>query len=172
MLRLLLLRHAKSSWDEPGLADFDRPLNARGRQAAPLVGRYMVENALQPARVLSSTARRARETLALILPILDAEMTIDLTRDLYDSIEADYVTAIQAVTGGESPLMVVGHNPAMEDTAHRLVGESEPGLIGEMERKYPTGALAVIDFDVPAWSKIAPGTGVLKDFVQPRGLSD
>lgn len=172
MLRLMLLRHAKSDWDHPGLADFDRPLAARGRDAAPRIGRYMAEQDLSPDRILCSTAQRAKETLALVLPHLTGNIAITLTSALYEShADRDYLDIIVQHGGTARALMLVGHNPATEDTAMALVGDGDPDALRSLRAKYPTAALAVIDFAAEAWSEIAPESGRLERFVTPRSLS-
>lgn len=170
MPRLMLLRHAKSSWDAPGVADFDRPLNARGRHAAPLMGRHMAAHALLPDRIVCSTARRTRETLAGLLAHFDNDLDIRLTRDLYDSGRGQYLDSIRAVGGGARQLLVIGHNPAMQEVAVDLVGAGNPALIGAIAADYPTAALAVIDFPEKQWSEIKPRGGRIVAFFRPREL--
>ncbi|WP_334174184.1 histidine phosphatase family protein [Pseudoxanthobacter sp.] len=170
MPRLLLLRHAKSSWDVPGLGDHDRPLNSRGRHAAPLMGRHIAAHALLPERVICSTARRTRETLAGLLPHFDREMDIRLSRALYDSGSADYIDVIRASGGKARVLLIIGHNPALQDTAVDLVGAGNPALIETVATHYPTASLAVIDFPQKTWAEIAPHSGRIVAFFQPREL--
>lgn len=176
MLRLLLMRHAKSDWDHPGLADFDRPLASRGRQAGRLIGGYIAEHDLSPDRVLCSTARRAKETLALVLPHLTGDISITMTRALYEShADDDYLGIIARHGGAARVLMLVGHNPATEDTAMALAGAGDPDALRSLRGKYPTAALAVIDFDADAWADVVPGSlpglGRLDRFIVPRSLS-
>ncbi len=170
MLRLLLLRHAKSAWDHPGLADHDRPLAERGRKAAPVMASFLAENALAPGRILCSTARRTRETLSYLVPILDGETEIRLTRRLYDAEGGDYLTAIREGGAAAPLLMLIGHNPTMEDTAHLLAGTGSDAALKRMREKFPTCALAVIDFDIASWRDVSPGAGQLSLFVTPRFL--
>ncbi len=170
MPRLLLLRHAKSSWDVPGLNDHDRPLNSRGRHAAPLMGRHIAAHALLPERIVCSTARRTRETLAGLLPYLDREMDIRLSRDLYDSGPADYIDVIRAFGGTARVLLIIGHNPTLQETAVELVGTGNPALIDTIATEYPTASLAVIDFPEKKWSEITPHGGRIVAFFQPREL--
>ena len=171
MLRLMLLRHAKSDWDDPGLADFDRPLARRGRNAAPLVGRYMAEHDLSPDQIICSTALRAKETLALVLPHLTGGIDITLTDALYERhTDGDYLDIITRQGGAARTLMLVGHNPATEDTALALAGGGDAEALRELRLKYPTAALAVIDVEAGNWADIAPGSGRLERFVTPRAL--
>ncbi len=171
-MRLLLLRHAKSDWGQPGLADIDRPLNARGKAAAVVMGRYLQENGLLPSRVLCSTAQRTRETLARILPLMHQEMRIDIMPELYSQSEDTYVSLIRTFGGRAPTLMLIGHNPATELTATSQSGTANPEAMADLEEKYPTAALAVIDFDIADWSELKPGTGHLERFVKPRDLKD
>jgi phosphohistidine phosphatase len=170
MPRLLLLRHAKSSWEALGVADFDRPLSSRGRRAAPLMGRHIAAHALTPDRIVCSTARRTRETLAGLLPYCAGEMDIRLTRDLYDTSAAEYLDVIRAFGGTARVLMVIGHNPAMQETAIELVGTGNPALVAAVGTDYPTAALSVVDFPEKRWSEIAPRGGRIVAFFRPREL--
>lgn len=170
MPRLLLLRHAKSSWDAVGLADFDRPLNARGRRAATMMGRHIAAHALAPDRIVCSTARRTRETLAGLLPYLDGETDMRLTRDLYETGSAEYLDVIRAFGGSARVLLVIGHNPAMQDTAVEAVGSGNPVLTEAIRADYPTAALAVIDFPEKRWSEVSPRGGRVVAFFRPREL--
>ncbi|WP_428697708.1 SixA phosphatase family protein [Stappia sp.] len=171
MLRLLLLRHAKSDWGQAGLSDFQRPLNDRGRQAAPEVGAHMARHGLNPDRILCSSAQRTRETLALLLPSLQGEIDIRLTRKLYDESEFDYLETIRTAGEGSRTLLVVGHNPATQETALDLIGGGNPALKTAISEKYPTAALTVIDFDTKRWSAIEPGAGRVVAFCLPRLLA-
>jgi len=172
MIRLLLLRHAKSDWSEAGLADRDRPLSKRGRESAPVLGRRMKEMGWNPDLVLSSPATRARQTLGLVLDRLGTSPGIVFDETLYDFGSGERLLASIKEHGGKAPtLMVVGHNPAMERLALMLAGHGEAELRAAMERKFPTAALAVIDFDATAWSSVKQGLGTLSAFVTPKGLA-
>ncbi|MEJ8574415.1 histidine phosphatase family protein [Microbaculum marinum] len=170
MLRLMLLRHAKSSWDVPGKADFDRPLNERGRAAAPRMASYMAENGLLPERIVCSAALRAVETLALVLPPISADMEIILSRRLYEADGEGYLTAVREAGGTAASLLLVGHNPAMEDVAGLLAPVGDAVALAEMHEKFPTAGLAVIDFDGPRWSDVGPGAGRLIAFHTPKSI--
>lgn len=170
MPRLLLLRHAKSSTDDPRLADFDRPLGPRGRRASVLVGEHMTHHQLQPDRILCSSARRTRETLAGLLHSLDGECAIVLSRNLYEPKQGDYVDAIAAGGLGAQTLLVIGHNPAIQETAARLIGSGNADLAAEIATKFPTAGLAVIDFGFAYWRDLKPGSGRIVAFFRPRDL--
>jgi len=170
MLRLILLRHAKSDWNDMGLSDIDRPLNERGRRAAGRMATHFVESGLVPQRILCSTARRARETLGFLVEAFAQPLAIDVISDLYTFAGDDYIRIIQNWGRTGSPLMVVGHNPATEETARRLVGDDPDGLMTQLETKFPTAGAAVIDLPALDWSDIAPGSGRLISFDCPRDL--
>lgn len=169
-MRLLLLRHAKSDWDDPSLADIDRPLNRRGKSAAGVIARYMTSERLVPNRILCSTAQRTRETLAKVLPYLQQEAQILLLSDLYQQSEEDYTGLIRKHGGRAQNLMIIGHNPATEETAFSLAGTGRTEAMDDLRVKYPTAALAVIDFDINDWSELKAKTGHLERFVKPRDL--
>jgi phosphohistidine phosphatase len=170
MPRLLLLRHAKSSWGDPGLADSERPLAPRGRRNAAAIAKAIDAEGMTPDKVICSPARRTRETLAALLPYLPGEGRVTIEPKLYDSTPGDYVAAIARSGGNARTLMVIGHNPTIQATARWLIGDGEPGLAAEVAAKYPTGALAVIDFGQIGWSHLEPGAGHLSAFIKPRDL--
>ncbi len=139
MPRLLLLRHAKSSWGDPGLADIERPLSARGRRSAAAVAKAIADRGLAPDRILCSPARRTRETLAALLPYLGGEGHVSIDPRLYEQGDGDYRGVIAASGGDAATLMVIGHNPAIQATALVLIGGGEPGLTADVAAKYATG---------------------------------
>jgi len=171
MLTMMIFRHAKSSWDDPSLDDFDRPLAPRGIKAANAMARHMRESLPPPDRIICSPAQRARETLAHILPALKTELQINLDRALYDLGSAralwDHIKALKVQ---EPRLMLVGHNPLLEQLAALLIGSGDAADRKALATKFPTGALAVIEFDAKTWSAVAPASGRLVGFVQPRAL--
>jgi phosphohistidine phosphatase len=170
MPRLLLLRHAKSSWDDIDLDDFDRPLNSRGRRAAPLMGRHCTQHNLVPQAILCSAARRTRETLAGLIPYFSSDLDIRVSRDLYMTSEATHLAHVRAVGDTTRTAMLIGHNPTMQDLALRLIGSGNPSLREEIEEKFPTAAIAVIDFDVRTWAEVDAGLGRIVAFFRPREL--
>ncbi|MFK0333415.1 SixA phosphatase family protein [Rhizobium sp. NPDC090275] len=164
--RLLLLRHAKSAWPD-GVDDHDRPLGGRGLKAAPLMGSFMAREGLVPDLALVSTARRTQETWALV----GAELPDDIERrdvgEIYEAAAERIAAVIRGVDPVVRTLLVVGHNPGLQNLALDLVGDGES--LTEIREKFPTGALAVIDF-AEAWASMTPGSGVLQRFVVPRSL--
>lgn len=167
MLTLTLFRHAKSSWSHPGLGDFDRPLSERGEEAVPKMAAYLAEQGLVPDLVLCSSARRTRETLGLALPCWRTKPKIDYVKALY---LAD-VPALLAATRDAPPdvrhLMIVGHNPGLQNFALKLIGSKAKGA-GAISRKFPTAAIATITFDTDDWQAIELGAGHLHAFVTPK----
>ena len=159
---LVLLRHAKSSWDDPSLADHDRPLAPRGRDAAERISEYLRREQTPVALVLCSSARRARETLELVSPPGE----IQLERELYGATAAQLLERIRRVPEEVSAVMLIGHEPAIRDLAVMLIGRTSELA----DRKFPTGALATLTFTGP-WSALAPARAELSAFVRPRELT-
>ena len=173
MLRLLLLRHAKSSWADPGLADRERPLAPRGRDAANRMASVLTEPDFLPDLVLCSPARRTRETLQPLLPGLPDPSCVSVVDALYGAESGDYRQIIADHGGSADRLLVIGHNPEIHATALRLVNAAEDDKKALLlAAKFPTGALAVIDFDLRDWSQIGPKTGHLAAFIRPRDLEE
>jgi phosphohistidine phosphatase len=160
--RLLLLRHAKSSWDDPMLADHDRPLAPRGRKAAELIGAYLRRERIPVSLVLCSSARRARETLERV----DPPGEVQIVSELYGASRDELLELVLQLPETSGSVMLVGHNPATQELAACLTGDD-----GELaEQKFPTGALAVLTFAGP-WRALRPGGAQLAAFVKPRELS-
>lgn len=167
--RLLLLRHAKSAYPQ-GVADIDRPLNARGREAAPLMGDFIAREGLRPDLAMVSPARRTQETWSLVRPFLDGTRE-ETVPSIYEAPSARILDAIRSAPNAVGTLMVIGHNPGMGDAALRLVGAGERELRRDLREKFPTAALAVIEFSGESWAGIAEGTGTLLRYVRPRQLA-
>lgn len=165
MVRLYLLRHAKAQWPAPGTRDFDRALDATGLADAADMGALMKARSFLPARVLCSTARRARETWEAAAPHL-AVSDITFTDGLYSSDSAGYVELIRAFDG-EDALLVIGHNPMMEDLAFALARDGSAEAMESVASGFPTCGLAVLRFSRPL-SEIGPRDGYLEDFLSPR----
>lgn len=166
---LTLLRHAKSGWDDPVSRDFDRPLNPRGRRAARTVGAEMKALGLTFGRALASPARRVVETLE------EVEAEFGPLRPVYDQrlYLASVPTLLEIVHGAPDAverLLLVGHNPGLEEIALRLSRYDEAGLRGEVEVKYPTGTVAEIGLPVEHWSQVKEGMGRILRFIRPRDL--
>lgn len=171
MRRLLLLRHAKSCWDEPELADADRPLAARGRAAVPVVARYMDAKGWRPDLALCSPALRVRETWQLVAPELGAPIPAKTLRSLYLASPSRLLAMLRRVAPEVRTLMMIGHNPGFARLAVDLCGAGPGKALERMGGKFPTAALAVIDFDVDRWSEVALAGGRLVAFVRPKDLA-
>jgi phosphohistidine phosphatase len=167
---LYLLRHAKSSWAEEGAEDFDRPLSGRGRRAAPAMADYMAAQHYRPDLILCSPAARTRETLALMQPHLGSTPPAQFDQHLYLATADELLRRLQAVRPDVGSLLLIGHNPSLERLAAKLAGRGDRGLLGELRRKYPTAALAVLAFDVARWKEIGESGGELRDFMTPAKL--
>ena len=175
MLTVLLLRHAKSSWDNLSLPDYDRPLAKRGQKAAPLIGAEIARLGLRPDLILCSGAARTRETLLLVLPALGSPPPQVICDDaIYMATPASLLTLLRKLPdGGAAPktVMVVGHNPGLEELSELLVGGGDEEAQELMAEKFPTGALAVFTFDAQKWADIALGAGKLVEFITPARLT-
>lgn len=170
MRRLILLRHAKSDWPD-GIADPERPLAARGRAAAPRMGAYIASEDLVADRVLVSPARRTRETWDLVSAQLPPVKVVASEPRIYDASAARLLGVLREQPREVHTLMLVGHNPGFEDLADMLVVGGPGAHMAKMLEKFPTGALAVIDLPVDAWSETVPTIGRLDRFVTPRDLN-
>ncbi len=172
MRTLLLLRHAKSSWDDPTLGDFDRPLAPRGQKAALLMACYLRKKGLRPDLVLCSPALRARQTWSLVARRLGDKIEVKDMRGLYLAPPSRLLDFIRRAPNAATCVMLVGHNPGMEHLAMALAGpESKPKALAQLHGKFPTAALAEIEFEVAAWSDVARGAGRLKRFIRPKDLA-
>ena len=162
MKTLLLMRHAKSSWKKDSLADHDRPLNKRGRRAAPKMGRLLRQHDLSPDLVLSSTAERANATAQLVAEAVGYQGTVQRIEDLYQAGAATLLSAIGRIEDRFARPLVIGHNPAMADLLERLSGGFQP---------FPTAALAWLELDIDHWRDIdrAP-TAWLRELWRPREI--
>jgi len=172
--RLLLLRHAKAVPADAGIDDHERALLKRGREDAPRLGRYIEQNGYAPEFIVSSTSRRTVETVELVTDELTGTRRIDYLEALYLAEPELILSVVRLAPDKMQSLMVVGHNPGLEHLATLLAREpvkrKERDRFDAIEEKFPTCALAVLDFEVTRWRDVAPGQGALKDFVRPRDL--
>jgi phosphohistidine phosphatase len=165
-MTLYVLRHAKSSWKQPG-PDHDRPLSGRGRRAGAAIERHLRTHGIAPELVLCSTALRTRQTLELIAPAFDGA-TVQLERGLYGAGVYELLDRLRRVPEATGSVLVIGHNPGLEDLVLELARPSANR--DEVELKFPTGALATLQFPGP-WSELGEATAVLVAFVRPRDLA-
>jgi phosphohistidine phosphatase len=160
MKTLLLLRHAKSSWKQPELNDHDRPLNKRGRREAPKVGKFLKESDLLPELILSSTARRARDTAQAVADESGYDGEIDQLPDLYLSDTACYMDVLQRLPDEVNRVLVVGHNPDLDEL---LI------LLTDVNQHMSTAALAQIDLPITCWAELNEATnGRLQKLWSPK----
>lgn len=162
MKLLLILRHAKSSWKGKGISDHARPLNKRGKKAAPLMGQVLYEDDFVPDVILSSTALRARQTADLVAEASGFEGQVDYLDDFYHAWPSDYLNALCSLSDKINTAMVVGHNPGMELLLEMLTGQSE---------RFPTAALASVKLSIDFWSQLNDETeGELLHLWLPRAI--
>lgn len=161
MKTLYLLRHAKSSWDDPNLSDFDRPLNKRGLKSAPKMGALMRKRKLQPDLILSSPAARAKETTHLVSEAAGWTTEVRYEQEIYEASVDRLLKIVSQIDESVNSAMMVGHNPGFEELLAALTGESQ---------RMPTAALACIELQLDKWSDISPDSGKLLWLVRPREL--
>ncbi len=145
MKTLLIMRHAKSSWNYPELADYDRPLNARGKRDAPRMGQYLRQEELIPDRILTSSAKRARKTANKVAKLCGYTGKVKKLDALYDTVPGVYFEILQALPDTYERVMVVGHNPTMEQLVTHLTGEI---------KRMPTAAIAHIELAIQSWKTL------------------
>lgn len=156
---LFVLRHAKSSWDNSDLSDFDRPLNKRGLNTVPLMGEIMFKNGFKPQMILSSPAKRAKQTAILISETAQIQSKITYDEGIYEASPFRLLQIICELNEKHESVMLVGHNPGLEGLIKILTGEA---------RTMPTAALAVIDLSVEKWSEIITKSGILRTLICPK----
>jgi phosphohistidine phosphatase len=165
---LYLLRHAKSSWDEPDLEDIERPLAPRGRKAARALAVHVDEEGITPSLVLCSPARRTRDTIDLVRSGLPPGTKVRVEERLYGASPSDVIKILRRLPDSVPSVMVVGHNPTMQELALALAG-SGPDL-EQVSERFPTGALAKLSLPVDRWHDVRAGTATLASFVTPKDL--
>ena len=171
MKHLILLRHAKSDWSDPALDDFDRPLNKRGRKAAPVMGGLFNKQAWAPDLVLCSTARRAQQTWDLVAKELSRPVPVKPLKSLYLAPPSRILATLEPLPDDVGSAVVVGHNPGLHNLAHQLAGGgSDKRAANALAIKFPTGAVAVIDLEIAQWRDIRKGKSRLIGFFCPRDL--
>jgi phosphohistidine phosphatase len=169
MKRIYLLRHAKSSWDDPTLADEDRPLAPRGRRAAKVMARHLRRREIAPEVVLCSPSRRTRQTLTRIAPGLGKNADVQIKPELYAASAAALLEVLHEVPDEVDSMMLIGHNPGIQDLALSLARAGSESM--RVRNKFPTAALATLEFNA-SWRELAPGSAELVSFVKPKELSE
>jgi phosphohistidine phosphatase len=167
MKRLYLLRHAKSSWDDPDLDDRDRPLAPRGRRASKAIAGHVRSEGIAPELVLCSSATRARETLERIEDDLGGSQ-VSIEDSLYGASAATLLGRLRNVQDEIGSVMLIGHQPAIQQLALELAGRGTD--LERLRRKFPTAALATLEF-AGTWSRLGHGDAALIAYVKPRELA-
>jgi phosphohistidine phosphatase len=175
--QLFVLRHAKSSWDDPGLDDHERPLAPRGQRAVRFLAAHLREHQIKPDQVLCSSARRTIETCEGVDP--GGELIVE--PELYNASGDQVLARLRRVPEDTSSVMVIGHNPALQMLVLRLIGanggdgraleqgDGDDSMTAALQRKFPTGTMATLSFD-GNWEDLSPGEAMLVDLVRPRDL--
>ena len=169
MIQLALLRHAKSSWDHPQLDDFDRPLNERGRRAAPVMGHMLASLKFLPDVVLCSSAKRTRETLDAIAPdIASSKPDVQFDDQLYLATPDTMLACLSRAGSDAKRILLIGHNPGLHALAVALAESGDPAQLARLRDHFPTAALAVISFDAASFTNISTSGGYLEAFITPK----
>jgi phosphohistidine phosphatase len=171
MKKLTLLRHAKSSWDDPVERDFDRPLNKKGKRAAAVMGRFMRNQGLSFDQILASPAVRVIETLENVEEARGRAMEPTWDRKIYLASSATLLDVLRGANADADHILMVGHNPGLEDLIFDLVPDDGTSPARDaVETKYPTGALAEMTLAIDHWADIGEKCGTLDRFTRPRDL--
>ncbi len=160
-MHLYLLRHAKSSWDDPHLSDFERPLNERGRKAAPLMGRVIKEREIRIDKILCSPATRTKETLTLLAEAAELKTSPEFVDGIYEASVGELRKILRKQKNRYTSILMIGHNPGMESLQEDLTGEWE---------RFPTACLACVSLDIDDWHDLDPGCGKLEFVLRPKSL--
>ena len=169
MLNLYIVRHAKAHQNKPGVEDVDRPLEPVGHAEASQIGEYMRRLGLAPQAILGSSARRARETLGLLLPHLDGDVAIHVDSALYLASAEQLIARLNRLDVPALRVMVIGHSPGVARLASTLAGDGDPEELERLNGSFPTAALAEISFDQEKWADVKKGTGRLVRLIVPVG---
>ena len=153
------MRHAKSSWDDAAMSDFERPLNERGLKTAPSMGEYVRENRLQPDLIVSSPAERAKQTAQFVRESAEIKSEIIFNENIYEASVGQLLEVIGEQSETVKSILLVGHNPGMESLVKFITGELHA---------MPTAALAIVDLPIDKWSDIMASTGDLRDLIRPK----
>lgn len=171
-----LLRHAKSSWDDIVPKDFDRPLNGKGKKAAQIMGTWMAREKITFDKIIASPAIRVIETVDGVEAGYGQKLNPMWERKIYLASSATLMDVIRESGGDADHVLMIGHNPSMEDLALNLVSESERDnaetslMLDELYQKYPTGTFAQIELEIDDWESIGSNPGRLLHFKRPRDL--
>jgi len=159
--KLYLIRHAKSSWSNPSLADFDRGLNKRGKKDAPFMGERLARYGVRPDRILSSPAKRAKKTARIVAEAVGyPKEMIAFNKEIYSTSASSILRLLRSEPDGNSVLFLVGHNPVITELAELLTNRRILNI--------PTCGIAAVVLPVSHWREISPGSGELEFFDYPK----
>lgn len=164
------MRHAKSSSDHPGVDDFDRPLNERGRQAAKCVARELERRGLRFDNILASTAARVRETIDCVQKKYDFAAPIHFDARLYLADDDALLSLVRSLPNSANQALLVGHNPGLHQLLLGLTCADDDGLRGRVAHELPTGAFVVVEFPIEQWDEAQPGSGRMVELILPNEL--
>ena len=170
MTMLTILRHAKSSWDDAALDDFDRPLNERGRKAARRMGQELQQRGVRFDRVIASPALRVRETLDGLSDGYGEGFEVTFDPQIYGASVRSILRLIRNIPANVQAPLLVGHNPVLQQLVLELTQDDAEGLRARVARKLPTAAVAMIELLVVRWDEVAPHSGRIRELIFPREL--
>ncbi len=168
MKRLILLRHAKSDWTDPFLPDHERSLNKRGRSTASKLGDYFNTKQLKPDLVFCSSATRTRETLKRLEKNSDLSFNTSHTEALYGGNVDSVLSLLQGISSHHNTVMIVGHNPCIQDAALAFSHNHESVFAQQINEKVPTGSLITLDFSISAFAHVSLNIGEITNFIRPK----
>src|SRR4051794_35982425 len=169
---LYLLRHAKSSWDDANVSDHDRPLSARGARAARRIAGHFRRAHIRPDLVLCSSAVRTQETLGALAPVLDDGPKVHVEAELYGASEYELLARARRVPEAVNAVLIIGHNPGIEDLATYLDDGTNPDVSARFREKFPSGGLVTLVCRSDRWRELTGGSSRAASFVVPRELPD
>lgn len=170
MTLLTVIRHAKSSWDDSMVEDFDRPLNKRGRSAAERIGRELKNRRFRFDLVLASPAKRVRETLEGIEEGYGEPLTVQFEPAIYNASKRSLFELVRRIPESVHAPMLVGHNQGLERLILALATDDPCGLRDRVEAKFPTAAVALIQLSEGRWAEVREGSGEIRELILPREL--
>lgn len=165
MKELLLMRHAKSDWANENISDHDRPINKRGQADAPMMGEFIKNQNLLPDVLFVSSAKRAQQTSQLWTQGSGFDGTTITRREFYLSSASQYINQIAEYTGEANRIMVIGHNPVMEQLTSVLIGKMD-----DVHITFPTSCMVLLELPISSWDQLSPGLGILKWMMTPKML--
>jgi len=170
MKTLTVMRHAKSSWDDPGLNDFDRPLNARGRKAARAMGKELKHRGFKFDQVIASPAMRVRETLNDFADGYGQKLEIEFRPEIYESTVDRLLRLVREIPESVTAPLLVGHNPGLQELLVELTHDDSDKHRHRISGKFPTAAVAIVRFPAARWSDIEPDSGEIAELIVPKDL--